>query len=166
MSVQTGKTQYPPLPSLHAHPQSTSTVININTHSKRARGPRSSASCPTALISPHSGFTSFRSFHTPASSTSDGYEPYHSAQSSSLSHSLSPSSSPSLHNHRSYHSLSASTMSTSTKPSRPPGGPKVFFTLAKTGAGVSEVFAYVARCVMMRWEWEEARASGPVIGNR
>jgi hypothetical protein len=40
MSVQTGKTQYPPLSSLHAHPQSTSTVITVNTHSKRARGPQ------------------------------------------------------------------------------------------------------------------------------
>jgi hypothetical protein len=29
------------------------------------------------VISTHSGFTSFQSFHTPASSTSDGYEPYH-----------------------------------------------------------------------------------------
>jgi Ras-related protein Rab-7A len=143
----------------------------------------------STVSSTHTGFTSFQSFHTPASSISDGYEPYHSAQSSPLSHSRSPSSSPSLHNHRSYHSLSASTMSTSTvstsiaptitparyannprtlsqtKPSRPLRGPKLFLTSAKTGAGVSEVFAYVARRVVMRWEWDEAHTSGPVFGN-
>jgi Ras-related protein Rab-7A len=41
------------------------------------------------------------------------------------------------------------------KAARPARGPKLFFTSAKTGAGVSEVFAYVARRVVMRWEWEE-----------
>ena len=111
----------------------------------------------------HTGFTSFQPFHMPTSSIFGLYEPpYHSAQSSLLSHLRSPSSSRSLHNHRSFHSLSASTMSTSTastsiaptitparysnnlhtlsqtKPSRPLRGPKVFFTSAKT------VFAYVA----------------------
>ena len=136
------------------------------------------------MSSTRTGFTSFQSFHTPASSISDGYEPYHSAQSSPLSHSRSPSSSPS---HRLYHSLSASTMSSSTsstsiaptitparytnnlckqiKPSRPLRGPKVFFTSAKTGTGVSEVFGYVARRVVTRWEWEEAHASWPLVGN-
>jgi Ras-related protein Rab-7A len=68
----------------------------------------------STLSSTHTGFTSFQSLHMPASSISDGYEPYHSAHSSPRSHSRSPSPSPSLHNHRSYHSLSASTMSTST----------------------------------------------------
>lgn len=45
MLVQIAKTQNPPLSSLHAHPRSSSAVITINTHSKRARGPRSSTSC-------------------------------------------------------------------------------------------------------------------------
>ncbi|KAF8502922.1 ras-domain-containing protein [Russula emetica] len=36
-----------------------------------------------------------------------------------------------------------------TKPSRPLRGPKLFFTSTKTGAGVSEVFAYVARRVVI-----------------
>ena len=40
------------------------------------------------------------------------------------------------------------------KATLPPRGPELFFTFAKTGVGVSEVFAYVARCVVMRWEWE------------
>ena len=38
----------------------------------------------------HTGFTSFQPFHTPASSISDDYEPYHSTQSSPLSHSRLP----------------------------------------------------------------------------
>ncbi|KAF8502813.1 hypothetical protein F5888DRAFT_1667366 [Russula emetica] len=156
---------------------------------RRSRTSQFSLMPNSTVSSTRTGFTSFQSFHTPASSISDGYEPYHSAQSSPLSHSRSPSSSPSLHNHRSYHSLSASTISTSTvstsiaptitparyannlrtlpqtKPSRPLRGPKVFFTSAKTGAGISEVFGYVARRVVMRWEWEEAHASGLVVGN-
>jgi Ras-related protein Rab-7A len=41
------------------------------------------------------------------------------------------------------------------KAARPARGPKLFFTSAKTGVGVSEVFTYVARRVVMRWEWEE-----------
>jgi hypothetical protein len=49
-----------------------------------------------------------------------------------------------------------------TKPSRPLHGPQQFFTSAKTDAGVSEVFGYVARRVVM-WEWEEAHASWPVV---
>jgi hypothetical protein len=33
--------------------------------------------------------------------------------------------------------------------------------------GVDDIggIAYVARRVVMRWEWEEAHASGPVVGN-
>ena len=168
---------------------------SINLHSHHHKHPlkaRSRASqfglLPNSTVSStRTGFTSFQSFHTPASSISDDYERYHSAQSSPLSHSRSPSSSPSLRNHRSCHSLSASTISTAstsiaptitparyannlgrlsqTKPPRPLRGPKLSFTSAKTGAGVSEVFAYVARRVVMRWEWEEANASGPFVGN-
>ena len=154
-------------------------------HSLKARSRTSEFNLmPNSTVgSAHTGFTSFQSFHTPSSSISDGYEPYHSAQSSPLSHSRSPSSSPS---HRLYHSLSASTISTSTAstsiaptitparyaddlrtlsqttPPRPLRGPKVFFTSAKTGVGVSEVFGYVARRVVMGWEWEEAHAGGLV----
>jgi hypothetical protein len=35
----------------------------------------------------------------------------------------------------------------------------------KTGGGLSEVFAYVTCRVVMRCEWDEAHASGPVVGN-
>ena len=41
------------------------------------------------------------------------------------------------------------------KAARTPRGPKLSFTSAKTGVGVLEVFAYVARRVVMGWEWEE-----------
>ncbi|KAG6889263.1 hypothetical protein C0995_002258 [Termitomyces sp. Mi166 len=40
-------------------------------------------------------------------------------------------------------------------PPPPDRGPKVFFTSAKTGAGVPEVFEYIARRVVRRWEYEE-----------
>lgn len=36
--------------------------------------------------------------------------------------------------------------------------PKLFFTSAKTGEGVADVFEYIARRVVRRWEWEEAAA--------
>ena len=35
-------------------------------------------------------------------------------------------------------------------------GAKLFFTSAKTGEGVSDVFEYVAERVVRRWEYEEA----------
>ncbi|TFK32627.1 P-loop containing nucleoside triphosphate hydrolase protein [Crucibulum laeve] len=34
-------------------------------------------------------------------------------------------------------------------------GPKLFFTSAKTGEGVSDVFEYIARRVVRKWEYEE-----------
>ena len=41
-------------------------------------------------------------------------------------------------------------------PSPPELGAKLFFTSAKTGEGVSDVFEYVAQRVVRRWEYEEA----------
>ncbi|KAG5641206.1 hypothetical protein DXG03_005770 [Asterophora parasitica] len=40
-------------------------------------------------------------------------------------------------------------------PPPPARGPKLFFTSAKTGEGVSAVFAYIAQRVVRRWEYEE-----------
>jgi hypothetical protein len=97
----------------HSMP-SFATVVTVNTHSKRACRPRSSTSCPTAQRARRIQALCFKLFHTPASCISDGYEAYHSAQSFPLSHSCSPSPSPSLLNRRSYHSLQVSTTSTST----------------------------------------------------
>lgn len=41
-------------------------------------------------------------------------------------------------------------------PPQPDRRPKLFFTSAKTGEGVSDVFEYIARRVVMRWDYEEA----------
>jgi hypothetical protein len=41
--------------------------------------------------------------------------------------------------------------------------PKPLFYTVKTSAGTSQVFVYVARRVMMRCEWEEAQATGPIL---
>ncbi|KAG6331203.1 hypothetical protein ID866_7886 [Astraeus odoratus] len=40
-------------------------------------------------------------------------------------------------------------------PPQPERRPKLFFTSAKTGKGVSDVFEYIARRVVMRWEYDE-----------
>ncbi|KAG1720134.1 P-loop containing nucleoside triphosphate hydrolase protein [Suillus lakei] len=44
----------------------------------------------------------------------------------------------------------------STLPEPPDTGPKLFFTSAKTGTGVSEAFEYIAVRVVRKWEYEEA----------
>ncbi|KIJ15854.1 hypothetical protein PAXINDRAFT_99225 [Paxillus involutus ATCC 200175] len=41
-------------------------------------------------------------------------------------------------------------------PPPPERGPKLFFTSAKTGEGVREVFEYIAQRVVARWEYEDA----------
>lgn len=41
-------------------------------------------------------------------------------------------------------------------PPQPDRRPKLFFTSAKTGEGVLDVFEYIARRVVMRWDYEEA----------
>ncbi|KAI6129400.1 ras-domain-containing protein [Pisolithus croceorrhizus] len=46
-----------------------------------------------------------------------------------------------------------------TFPLQPDRGPRVFFTSAKTGKGVSDVFEYIARRAVMKWEYEEAMDS-------
>jgi Ras-related protein Rab-7A len=176
-------------------PPRTSSIDLASHHYKRTSKstratPNSASQQRTAATgSTHTGFTSF---HTPASSFSDGAhsEPFESALSSPLSRSRSPSSSPLLHayNNRSRtttrgRSLSSSTISISTAPTttparyataqalaramppRPPRGPKLFFTSAKTGAGVSDLFVYIAQRVVTRWEWEETRAE-PLNGVR
>jgi Ras-related protein Rab-7A len=178
------------MPAFVIPPRTPSIDLHSHHHKHPAKA-RSRASqfslAPFGTVS--SNHTGFTTFHTPGSSFSDGHEPYHSALSSPLTRSRSPSTSPPFHNQRSYRVLSASAMSTSTsiaptitparyandnnlptlvqtKLPRPPRGPKLFFTSAKTGSGVSEVFDYVARRVVMRWEWEEAHTSASnLVGN-
>ena len=162
-------------------PPRTRSIDVLTHHHKQSVKSRSRFSlAPNSILS--STQTDLASFHTPASSFADSHARYESALSSPLSHSRSASSSPPLYSHRSYCSLSTSTMSTSTvptitparyaaahhlanrsTPSRPPRGPKLFFTSAKTGAGVSDVFDYVARRVVTRLEWEEAHVGSPTL---
>ncbi|KAF8264345.1 hypothetical protein EI94DRAFT_1738710 [Lactarius quietus] len=162
-----------PVPTIIAPPRSASIDLHALHHKRpsksRSRSSRFSPAQNGTISSTHTGFTSF---HTPASSFSDFGEPYESAPSSPLARSRS--SSPLSHAHRVLRERSTSTLSTSTAPTitparyatahalartmqrRPPRGPKLFFTSAKTGTGVSDVFAYIAQRVVMRWEWEEA----------
>ncbi|KAG2339948.1 hypothetical protein BDR05DRAFT_834555, partial [Suillus weaverae] len=44
----------------------------------------------------------------------------------------------------------------SALPDLPDIGPKLFFTSAKTGTGVSDAFEYIALRVVKKWEYEEA----------
>ncbi|KAF7983566.1 hypothetical protein HWV62_21158 [Athelia sp. TMB] len=53
------------------------------------------------------------------------------------------------------HSVSQPTVQLSPTLSQPDRRPKLLFTSAKTGEGVAEVFEYVARRVVLKWEWEQ-----------
>ena len=169
-----------PTPTILIPPRTRSIDVLAHHHKQSVKSRSRFSLAPNSTLS--STQTDFASFHTPASSFPDSHAPYESALSSPLSHSRSPSSSPPLYSHRSYCSLSTSTISTSTVPTitparyaaahhlenrstppRPLRGPKLFLTSAKTGAGVSDVFAYVARRVVMRWEWEEAHVGSPTL---
>ena len=169
-------------PTILIPPRTRSIDVLAHHHKQSVKSRSRFSLAPNSTLS--STQTDLASFHTPTSSFTDSYAPYESALSSPLSHSRSTSSSPPLYAHRSYCSLSTSTMSTSTVPtitparyaaahhsanrtplSRPPRGPKLFLTSAKTGAGVSDVFDYVARRVVMRWEWEEAHVGSPTLVN-
>ena len=106
------------MPTISVPPRTPSIDLHSHHHknSLKARTRASHGLLPNSTVSStHTGFTSFQSFHTPTSSISDGYEPYHSAQSfSSFSLALAFIL-PSLHNHRSVHSLSTISSSTASK---------------------------------------------------
>jgi hypothetical protein len=132
-----------------------------------------------ARLDPHTGFTSF---HTPASSFTDGAhaEPFESALSSPLLAPLRPLHCYTLITidlarvgdvrscHRRYryppHPRSRPARYAMAQalaramPPRPPRGPKLFFTSAKMGAGISDVFAYIGVTSHSVLSWEESRA--------
>lgn len=95
---------------------------------------------------------------SPYSSRSPSHSPVRSPRrvSSVSSTSSAPTITPSLFTRGQVHT--SCTTPAPVQPILPPPErrPKLFFTSAKTGEGVSEVFAYVARRVVIRWEYEEA----------
>lgn len=52
-------------------------------------------------------------------------------------------------------SSSTNTTAEESVASVPDRGPKLFYTSAKTGDGVADVFEYIARRVVLRWEYDE-----------
>ena len=158
--------------------------IDIN-HLRRSHWKRTSWNSANinngTLTSTHTGVTSY---HTPSSSLFDVYasarssplppsvssrlsSPIRTQRASSFSSTSSsaPTITPSLFTRNNDQTV-ATTLTTPTispipdtishHPSLPERGPKLFFTSAKTGEGVHEVFEYIARRVVTRWEYEEA----------
>lgn len=119
-------------------------------------------------------------YHTPSSSYFDSYM---SAPSSPPSPFGSPR--PTHSRKRNSQSSISTTVSTSTlrprenddtdvpldeppdavdaREEEPDVGPRLFFTSAKTGDNVDDVFAYVARRVVARWEWDETHIRDSLI---
>ncbi|KAI9457685.1 P-loop containing nucleoside triphosphate hydrolase protein [Boletus coccyginus] len=160
--------------------------IDINQYVHRGHSKRSSWSSANinngTLTSTHTGVTSY---HTPSSSLFDAYasarsSPFppsvssrlsspirtkrraSSASSTSSARTITPSLFTRNHNQAAATTPTAQTVSSHTldtishHPLLPERGPKLFFTSAKTGEGVHEVFEYIARRVVTRWEYEEA----------
>ncbi|KAH9475717.1 hypothetical protein JR316_0011276 [Psilocybe cubensis] len=80
--------------------------------------------------------------------------------SNSTSSGSAPTITPSLYARESAAAAGVSTPSVSplipsSTPIPPERGPKLFFTSAKTGEGVADVFEYIAQRVVRRWEYEE-----------
>jgi Ras-related protein Rab-7A len=160
--------------------------IDINQYVRRGHSKRSSWSSANinngTLTSTHTGVTSY---HTPSSSLFDVYASARSsplppsvssrlsspirsqsrASSFSSTSSSAPTITPSLFT-RSRDQAASTTTTPNVSPATldtmprhplpPERGPKLFFTSAKTGEGVPEVFEYIARRVVTRWEYEEA----------
>jgi Ras-related protein Rab-7A len=106
-------------------------------------------------------------YHTPSSSFFDMYEsarsspvpPTSSTRRISIASSTSSTSgvtiTPSLFA-RGNNGTETSATTTPPSPTPPDKGPRLFWTSAKTGKGVKDVFEYVAQRVVTKWEWEEA----------
>ncbi|EGO22791.1 hypothetical protein SERLADRAFT_471213 [Serpula lacrymans var. lacrymans S7.9] len=144
--------------------------IDISHHYKRLSKSRSRSSNQLnngTMTSTHTGFTTF---HTPSSSLFDAYESARSSpipSSARSSRPTSPTRTPRRIPSVSSTSSSAVTITPSLfnrgqavsmahlPVSRPERRPRLFLTSAKTGEGVGNVFEYIARRVVLRWEYEE-----------
>ena len=149
----------------------------MNAHSKRACGPRSSAYStakqhsepdtyrlhifpilsPSRMVTSHiilSSFSFALAFVLPVTPQSRIVSLPVGVGDVNFTNLASTSIAPSLLHHT---SIICARYHRQTKPSHPLRRPKIFFTLART----SEVFAYVARRVVMRWEWEDSEGVLP-----
>ncbi|KAF9237254.1 P-loop containing nucleoside triphosphate hydrolase protein [Melanogaster broomeanus] len=165
--------------------RSRSIDINHHHHLKSYSKSRSRSSTrfhSGTMTSTHTGLTSY---HTPSSSLFDVYASARSSpvpQSvssrppspirlprrmtsslSSASSSSAPTITPSLFTRDQAPAMTPPTLTlpspaseTTTLPPLPERGPRLFFTSAKTGEGVREVFEYITRRVVTRWEYEAA----------
>ena len=118
----------------------------------------------SALSSPARTTMSMMSTGSSSPVRSPSYSPTRAPrrQPSSSTVSSAPTITPSLFHRENAYSMSttpASGQSPSASfslPPQPERRPKLFFTSAKTGQGVTDVFEYVAKRVVMQWEYEEA----------
>ncbi|KAE9392222.1 ras-domain-containing protein [Gymnopus androsaceus JB14] len=154
---------------------------DLNDHMTRTRGTlhsvASSASATESFYSAFSTRPGGSSRERPSTPQSQSHSPLHSnlhASFQSHSHSLLRSSShPHLHSHTHSRPHSPSLLKLPSSPLRtePLGtsstannissikgdalaGPRLFFASAKTGEGIPDVFEYVARRVVRRWDYE------------
>jgi len=168
----------------HATPTSNFIPSSMKHHllsKTRSRSRSSTCFYAGTMTSTH---TSLSIYHTPSSSFFDVFqsargspEPWSSSSSVATSPPSGPDPASSVHSH-SHSTTTASRSSGSAVTITPslfarenagteittpednsstqlPHGPKLFFTSAKTGEGVTDVFEYVARRVVRRWEYEE-----------
>jgi len=131
------------------HPQQRHHLIS-RSHSRNSESSYSRFHNGTVTTS----HTTLTIYHTPASSSGSIFDVYQSARSS-------PEPPPSTLTRRSTSSGSAVTITPSLfkREQHTRRGPKLFFTSAKTGEGVKDVFEHVAVRVVRRWEREERRMS-------
>ncbi|KAG1841247.1 P-loop containing nucleoside triphosphate hydrolase protein, partial [Suillus subalutaceus] len=112
--------------------------IDIQNHRKLSKS-RSRSSTPHASTSLYGTFRSgLTSFHTPSSSLLIYIQYINYYTTTTTTSSSAVTITPSLFT-RGQHT-----------------GPKLFFTSAKTGTGVSDAFEYIALRVVRKWEYEEA----------
>ncbi|KII83882.1 hypothetical protein PLICRDRAFT_46638 [Plicaturopsis crispa FD-325 SS-3] len=158
----------PPLPPnggvVHFDPDSSTTSLAINGRLSKSRS-RSSSRFRGGTM------TSTYSFHTASSSLFDVYASARSSPVGSYTSSIGRRSSadtitPSLYNGNANLSVTVSPALTNnsahsrpvedTRPAEPLKRPALFFASAKTGEGVADVFQYIARRVVRKWDWEDA----------
>ena len=167
-------------------PPTDSIDIQLTHHKRRRKSGSRSRSRSTMFRGGTIGTmtTTHSIYHTPSSSVFDHFEsartsPVPTTSHHSCSQSRSPSHSP-VRGPRRIPSMSSTSSAPTITPSlffrgqaeaptacttpspiqplpeSPESGPKLFFTSAKTGEGVAEVFEYVAKRVVVLWEYEEA----------